>query len=227
MQKSQKSQKTQKSQKLDKMEKIAIENNKTSRAVSCVLACMLGLTTVVLGSPESAFSEGFEAIKTTEVATVDSGSVADNASGASIANSTNNQTKFEKTQVVYAKINSTGSKKGVYVVNNFESSSLNSGTQQLQSQTANVDTKMVSTVKDKLQEYLNPTFTLADFVNGDTQNIKRVQFVYMTDSIEIDDENAHESNSDSDDGSSESVDNTDNGNDANFFSKLIALFAGE
>ena len=44
---------------------------------------------------------------------------------------------------------------------------------------------MVATVKDKLQDYLNPNFTLTDFVNGSTDHIRQVQFLYMTDATEV------------------------------------------
>ena len=90
---------------------------------------------------------------------------------------------------------------------------LKSGTNELQNETASIDTKMINSVKDKLTEYLNPTFTMIDFVNGDTQHIKRVQFVYMTDAIEVPDKNIEETE--------------DAQEDKNFFEKLIALFLGE
>lgn len=93
-------------------------------------------------------------------------------------------------------------------------SALNSGTQQLENETFNIDSKMISEVKTKLQDYLNPTFTLADFVNGNTDNIKRVQFVYMTDAIEIQEETSNGA-------AAETEENT------NFLEKLIALFSGK
>ena len=69
---------------------------------------------------------------------------------------------------------------------------------------------MAATVKDKLRNDLNPNFTLADFVDGNTEHIKRVQFVYMTDAIEVEDE--------------EPATTEDNSQDEGFFEKLLALF---
>jgi putative membrane protein len=92
-------------------------------------------------------------------------------------------------------------------------SSLNSGTSELQSETSDIDKKMVSTIKDKLTDYLNPTFTMTDFVNGDTDHIKRVQFVYMTDAIEAQNDEPQQTDEASE--------------DKNFIEKLVALFAGE
>ena len=69
---------------------------------------------------------------------------------------------------------------------------------------------MADTVKDKLQDYLNPSFTLTDFVNGSTDHIKRVQFVYMTDAIEVEDE--------------EPATAEETSQDEGFFEKLFALF---
>ena len=44
---------------------------------------------------------------------------------------------------------------------------------------------MIDTIKDKLEEYLNPAFTPTDFVAESTTNgIDRVKFVYMTGAIE-------------------------------------------
>ena len=102
---------------------------------------------------------------------------------------------------------------GNYPTLNSGISTLNSGTSELQSETADIDTKMVSTVKDKLTEYLNPSFTMTDFVNGSTDHIKRVQFVYMTDAIEIEDD--------------EPAQTEEATNEKSFIDKLVALFAGE
>ena len=102
---------------------------------------------------------------------------------------------------------------GNYPTLNSGISTLNSGTSELQSETADIDTKMVSTVKDKLTEYLNPSFTMADFVNGSTDHIQRVQFVYMTDAIEVSDD--------------EPVQTEEATNEKSFIEKLVALFAGE
>ena len=87
---------------------------------------------------------------------------------------------------------------------------LASGTAQLQSETANIDSEMVSAVKDKLTEYLNPSFTLADFVNGSSDHIKSVQFVYMTEVVEIESEVAQQTE--------ETTENK------SFFEKFISLF---
>ncbi len=102
---------------------------------------------------------------------------------------------------------------GSYPTLNNGIETLNSGASELASETSDIDTKMVSTVKDKLTEYLNPSFTMTDFVNGSTDHIKRVQFVYMTDAIETEDEVATQNEVATD--------------DKNFFDKLVALFTGE
>lgn len=63
------------------------------------------------------------------------------------------------------------------------SQELSSGTQELADQTTNLDQKMIDAVRDQLEDFLNPDFTMMDFANGTTGQIDRVQFVYMTDSI--------------------------------------------
>lgn len=83
------------------------------------------------------------------------------------------------------------------------------GTQELQDQTTGISGKMIDAVRDKLTEYLNPSFTLHDFVNDSTEGIENVQFVYKTDAIEIPDDDEEEA---------ESEDNR------TFFEKLLALF---
>ena len=83
------------------------------------------------------------------------------------------------------------------------------GTQELQDQTTGISGKMIDAVRDKLTEYLNPSFTLHDFVNDSTEGIENVQFVYKTDAIEIPDDDEEEA---------EPEDNR------TFFEKLLALF---
>lgn len=59
------------------------------------------------------------------------------------------------------------------------------GAAELADATSGLDTKVIDTIKDKLEEYLNPAFTPTDFVAESTTNgIDRVQFVYMTGAIE-------------------------------------------
>ena len=83
------------------------------------------------------------------------------------------------------------------------------GTQELQDQTTGISGKMIDAVRDKLTEYLNPSFTLHDFVNDSTEGIENVQFVYKTDAIEIPDDDEEEA---------EPEDNR------TFFEKLLVLF---
>lgn len=83
------------------------------------------------------------------------------------------------------------------------------GTQELQDQTTGISGKMIDAVRDKLTEYLNPSFTLHDFVNDSTEGIENVQFVYKADAIEIPDDDEEEA---------EPEDNR------TFFEKLLALF---
>ena len=83
------------------------------------------------------------------------------------------------------------------------------GTQELQDQTTGISGKMIDAVRDKLTEYLNPSFTLHDFANDSTEGIENVQFVYKTDAIEIPDDDEEEA---------EPEDNR------TFFEKLLALF---
>ena len=66
---------------------------------------------------------------------------------------------------------------------------------------------------DALQDYLNPSFTMTDFVNGSSEHIKRVQFVIMTDAIEVE----------AQDNSASETPSKEKG----FFEKLLALFTGE
>ena len=102
---------------------------------------------------------------------------------------------------------------GNYPTLNSGIATLNSVTSELQGETSDIGSKMVNTVKDKLTEYLNPSFTMADFVNGSTEHIKRVQFVYMTDSIEVSDDEPAQTE--------EAI------NEKSFFDKLVALFTAE
>lgn len=61
---------------------------------------------------------------------------------------------------------------------------LKNGTQELTDRTRDLDTQVIDTVKDQIQDMLNPQFTPTDFVNGEQgKQIGRVQFVYMTGAI--------------------------------------------
>lgn len=61
---------------------------------------------------------------------------------------------------------------------------LKNGTQELTDRTRDLDTQVIDTVKDQIQDMLNPQFTPTDFVNGEQgTQIGRVQFVYMTGAI--------------------------------------------
>lgn len=63
-------------------------------------------------------------------------------------------------------------------------SELGNGMQELTDRTSNLDTQFIDTVKDKIEEMLNPGFTPTDFVNGEQGgHINRVQFIYMTGAI--------------------------------------------
>lgn len=53
------------------------------------------------------------------------------------------------------------------------------GAQELFDETYDIDQKMIDSVRDELEEYLNPQFQTIDFANGST-NTYRVQFVYKT-----------------------------------------------
>lgn len=63
------------------------------------------------------------------------------------------------------------------------SETLSEGTQELTDETTGLDQKMIEEIQNKLEAFLNPDFQMTDFANGSTENISRVQFVYMTDSI--------------------------------------------
>lgn len=63
-------------------------------------------------------------------------------------------------------------------------SELGSGMQELADRTGDLDTQVIDTIKDKVQDMLNPDFTPTDFVNGEQGgHMGRVQFVYMTGAI--------------------------------------------
>lgn len=63
-------------------------------------------------------------------------------------------------------------------------SELGNGMQELTDRTSNLDTQVIDTVKDKIEEMLDPGFTPTDFVNGEQGgHINRVQFIYMTGAI--------------------------------------------
>ncbi len=63
-------------------------------------------------------------------------------------------------------------------------SELGSGMQELADRTCDLDTQVIDTIKDKVQDMLNPDFTPTDFVNGEQGgHMGRVQFVYMTGAI--------------------------------------------
>ncbi len=89
-------------------------------------------------------------------------------------------------------------------------SSLAQGTGELASQTHGMSQKMIDAVRDQIASYLDPSFTLVDFVNGEEDSIERVQFVYKTKGIEIPDDEAEKPQ--------EQVE------EQGFFQKLMALF---
>lgn len=66
-------------------------------------------------------------------------------------------------------------------------STLSSGAETLAAQTNGIDQKALNQVKERLSEYLNPTFQQQDFVSGETDNIDAVQFVYKTGEAKADD----------------------------------------
>lgn len=93
-------------------------------------------------------------------------------------------------------------------------SSLSSGASELATQTNGIDQKALEQVKDKLKDYLNPSFQQQDFVNGETDGIKTVQFVYQTGKVaRADDADA------STDDAAESAESQQT-----FLDKLAALF---
>lgn len=61
-------------------------------------------------------------------------------------------------------------------------SALEKGSSKICASTSGMDKKLIETVRDRIQSYLHPEFTPADFVTGSTQ-ITRVQFVYKTKGI--------------------------------------------
>ena len=64
------------------------------------------------------------------------------------------------------------------------SGKLADGTQQLADATVDLDIKLIDTVKDKIQDMLNPDYTPTDFVNNQQgEHVGRVQFVYLTEAI--------------------------------------------
>lgn len=105
---------------------------------------------------------------------------------------------------------------GNYKAINSGTETLSNGTKELRDETSDIDTKMIETVKDKLMQYLNPDFTMRDFVNGDTEHIERVQFIYMTDAIDAEEETSETQSQD------ESQDKKQE--EQGFFEKLAALF---
>lgn len=86
---------------------------------------------------------------------------------------------------------------------------LASGTGELASETNGINQKALDSVKEQLSDYLNPEFTQQDFVNGETNSIDTVQFIYKTGEIkapEVEDETAEDEP------------------EQTFFEKLAALF---
>ena len=95
-------------------------------------------------------------------------------------------------------------------------SSLSSGASELATQTSGIDQKALDQVKDQLSEYLNPEFQQQDFVNGETDGISAVQFIYKTGEVKAQA------------GASEAVDNAvesaEEESGQTFLEKLAALF---
>ena len=82
------------------------------------------------------------------------------------------------------------------------------------SQTNGIDQKALDQIKDELEDYLNPSFQQQDFVNGETDSIETVQFVYQTGKVAV--ANATDDSADNAADSAESQ--------QTFFEKLAALF---
>lgn len=93
-------------------------------------------------------------------------------------------------------------------------STLSSGASELASQTNGIDQKALDQIKDELEDYLNPSFQQQDFVNGETDSIETVQFVYQTGKVAV--ANATDDSADNAADSAESQ--------QTFFEKLAALF---
>ncbi len=93
-------------------------------------------------------------------------------------------------------------------------SSLADGTQELADQTEGLDGKIADAAAEQLDTYLNPDFTMVDFVNGSSDNIGTVQFVIMTEAIEAPEE----------DEAAQQGDAAASPDDRTFFEKLKALF---
>lgn len=72
------------------------------------------------------------------------------------------------------------------------SDALAGGTSELEAQTDGIGQQVIDQVKDKLTDYLNPDFVLRDFVNGQVEGTKNVQFVYKTEAVEIPEEEVEE-----------------------------------
>lgn len=62
--------------------------------------------------------------------------------------------------------------------------SLKSGTSEFRAETATLDQDLIDSVKDKLEEYLNPDFELHSFTDSSNTDVQQVQFIIMTDTIE-------------------------------------------
>lgn len=98
---------------------------------------------------------------------------------------------------------------------------LRDGAQELADQTTGLQGRVADEVTAQLDDYLNPDFTMVDFVNGSSSHIENVQFVYMTESIEAPDDDDADAT-----GSSDGASGTADGaaEDATFWDKLVALF---
>lgn len=96
-------------------------------------------------------------------------------------------------------------------------SSLSSGASELAMQTNGIDQKALEQVKDELSDYLNPSFEQQDFVNGDTESIESVQFVYQTGKVALADDDAS-----TDDIADDATETT--ATQQSFLDKLAALF---
>lgn len=97
---------------------------------------------------------------------------------------------------------------------------LAAGSSQLSDETRDLDQQMIDKVRDELESFLNPDFTMTDFVNGNSDDIEQVQFVYMTEGIEAED---NKDGSSSADGSVENAVDTQ-GSEKGFIEKFLALF---
>lgn len=64
------------------------------------------------------------------------------------------------------------------------------GTQELRERTTNLSDQFTDGIAEEVEGYINPDFEAPDFVNGQTKGVAAVQFVIMTDKVEIPEDDA-------------------------------------